>query len=483
MANSSSSDEQVHGFTRVLGRIDVLMIAFGAMIGFGWVVLTGEFLDKAGSVGSALGFVFGGIVIGLVGLTYAELVSAMPSAGGEHTYVLRGLGARPALVTSWSLLLGYISVVAFESVALPQTVSYLVPDLSSGRLWSVAGNDVYALWVAVGIAGAAVVTLLNYIGARPAAVFQTIAVLVLLGIGVLLIAGSFAGGQPARLEPLFSGGVPGVLTVLVATPFLFVGFDVIPQSAGEVNLPRRKIGVLLVTSVALAGLWYVMVMLTVSSSLGRDELAASELSTADGLAALWNSQTMGNILVLGGIAGIVTSWNGFMIGASRLMFAMASSGMLPRWFARVHPRFGTPSNAVVFVGVLSICAPLFGSELLTWVKDAGSLSVIVAYLMVALTFLALRRREPDMPRPFRVRPARAVGATAAVLSFGLGLLFLPGMPAALVWPYEWVIVGLWLVAGAILVLRLPSVSPGPNAEHRLRVATSSPRDGDLRSKT
>ncbi|GAB3476472.1 APC family permease [Amycolatopsis cihanbeyliensis] len=450
---------QHEGFTRVLGRLDVLAIAFGAMIGFGWIVLTGEFLDEAGGLGSALAFVAGGLVVGLVGLTYAELVSAMPHAGGEHNYVLRALGTRPAFITSWTLVLGYVSVVAFEAVALPQTVLYLVPDLPAGKLWSVAGYDVYATWAAVGIAAALVVTALNYVGVRPAAVFQTAAVLFLVVVGVLLATGSFLGGSVANLEPLFADGAAGVLVVLVATPFLFVGFDVIPQSAGEINLPPRRIGRLLVVSVALATTWYVLIMLTVGSGLGRSEAGGAELPTAEAMAALWGSEAMGTVLVVGGITGILTSWNGFLLGASRLVFAMADSGMLPRWFAKVHPRFGTPSNAVLFIGSLSVLAPLFGRQMLVWLVDAGSLSIVVAYLLVAVTFLVLRRREPGLSRPFRLRHGRTVGTLAAVLSLGTAVLFLPGMPAALTWPAEWLIVGLWWAAGIVLLLRLPRGRP------------------------
>ncbi|PRX50442.1 amino acid/polyamine/organocation transporter (APC superfamily) [Prauserella shujinwangii] len=456
-----------HGLTRVLGRLDVIAIAFGAMIGFGWIVLTGGFLEDAGSGGAALAFVIGGIVVGLVGLTYAELVSAMPAAGGEHNYTLRALGARPAFVTSWTLVLGYVSVVAFEAVALPQTLLYLVPDLPAGRLWSVAGYDVYASWAAVGIAGAVVVTALNYVGVRPAAVFQTIAVLFLLVVGVLLTAGAVVGGSGENLEPLFSGGTSGILLVLVATPFLFVGFDVIPQSAGEINLPPRRIGTLLLISVGLAVTWYVMIMLTVGSGLAHDQRTDSELPTAEAMSALWGSSAMGTVLVVGGIAGILTSWNGFLLGASRLVFAMASSGMLPRWFARVHPRFGTPGNAILFIGALSVVAPLFGRQMLVWLVDAGSLSIIVAYLMVALSFLVLRRREPEMPRPFRLPLGRTVGVLAVLLSFGTAVLFLPGMPAELIWPAEWIIVGAWWLAGIVLVLRLPRVRPSVDAEERL----------------
>lgn len=463
------------GLARVLGRWDVLAVAFGAMIGFGWIVLTGGFLRDAGTLGAALAFAIGGVIMALVGLTYAELVSAMPHAGGEHNYVLRGLGSRAAFVTSWSLVFGYISVVAFEAVALPQTVLYLAPDMLVGKLWTVAGYDVYLSWVAVGVVGAVLVTGLNYIGVRPAAVFQSVAVLFLLAVGALLLVGSFVGGSTDNMDPLWVGGVGGIVTVLVAVPFLFVGFDVIPQSAGEINLPFRQIGKLVVVSVLAAAAFYIVVMVTVGSSLPRDVLAEATLPAASGMTELWGSKTFGNILVLGGIAGILTSWNGFLLGASRLMYAMASSGMLPSWFAKVHPKYRTPSNAVLFIGGLSILAPLFGRQMLVWLVDAGGISIVVAFFLVAVTFLVLRRIEPDMERPFRVSNGTAVGIAAAVLTLGLGILYLPGMPAALIWPYEWLILGFWWLAGVVLVVRLPSVPAGQRAEEELVAATSARR--------
>lgn len=462
-------------FTRVLGRWDVLAVAFGSMIGFGWVVLAGGFLEDAGTGGAALAFVLGGVIMVLVGLTYAELVAAMPKAGGEHNYVLRGLGSRAAFVTSWSLVLGYVSVVAFEAVALPQTLLYLAPDMLAGRLWSVAGYEVYLSWVAVGIAGAVVITALNYVGVRPAAVFQGLAVLFLLAVGVLLLVGSAVGGSADDMRPLFSGGVGGIVAVLVAVPFLFVGFDVIPQSAEEIDLPFAMIGKLVVVSVVAAAAFYVVVMLTVGSSLPRGEIAASTLPAADGMAALWGSDTFGTVLVLGGVAGILTSWNGFLLGASRLLYAMAASGMVPHWFAKVHPRYRTPSNALLFIGGLSVLAPLFGEQMLVWLVDAGGFAIVVGFFMVSTTFVVLRRREPGMERPFRLRAGQPLGVLAALLSLGLGVLFLPGMPAALIWPAEWVILGLWWAAGLVLMRRLPRIGPGVGAEEELVAAARAGR--------
>jgi APA family basic amino acid/polyamine antiporter len=143
-------------FVRVLGQKDVIALSFGAMIGFGWVVLSGTWLLDAGGLGAIVAFLIGGILVLFVGLTYSELVSAMPKAGGEHNYAWRALGATGGFVASWAIALGYVSVVAFEAVALPTAVQYIFPDYKAGFLWTVAGYDVYVSWVAIGVIGAVV---------------------------------------------------------------------------------------------------------------------------------------------------------------------------------------------------------------------------------------------------------------------------------------------------------------------------------------
>jgi amino acid transporter len=440
------------------------------MIGFGWIVLTSDFINDAGPVGAAIAITVGGLIVVLVGLTYAELVSAMPKAGGEHHYALRALGGRGAFVASWAMVLGYVSVAAFEAVALPHSMVNLFPDMLAGHLWTIADYDVYASWVAVGVLAAIGITALNYVGIRPAAVFQTVAVLFLLCAGAALVIGALKGGSADNMRPMVSGGMDGIFTVLVAVPFLFVGFDVIPQSAGEIKLPYRQVGKLLVISVVGATVWYVMIMLTVGSGLDAASLSDSSLAAADSMAALWNSEAMGNVLVVGGIAGILTSWNAFLIGGSRLLYAMAESRMIPAWFGKLHPKYRTPANAVLFIGALTVLAPFFGRAMLVWLVDAGGINIVVAYVVVVLSFLVLRRREPGMERPFRTPAGPAVGISALILSLGLGVLYLPGMPAALIWPSEWVIVGAWWLVGAVFLWRLPKVTAGEDAEERLIAA-------------
>jgi amino acid transporter len=438
-------------FIRVIRRREVLALSFGAMIGWSWVALTGNWIDGAGSVGAIVAFLGGGIVVIFVGLTYAELASAMPQAGGEHVYSHRALGRTASFICTWAILLGYVSVVAFEAVALPTVAEYLVPGFSRGYLWTVAGWDVNLTWVLVGVVAAIVITAINILGIRPAARVQVLATTLVLAVGLLLLGGGMTGGDSANLQPLFSNGTKGLLGVLIMVPFMFVGFDVIPQSAEEIDVPFAEIGRLLMLSIAMAVLWYVAMIWAVSTGLTLAERQASELPTADASAALLGGSWAGKLLVLGGIGGILTSWNAFLIGGSRALYALARAGQLPASLGRLHPRYNTPHNALLLIGSLSVFAPLFGRPALVWLVDAGGLGIVVAYAFVAWSFLVLRSKEPDLGRPYRVRYGKAVGWLALVLSVGIGMLYLPFSPAALIWPNEWLIVVCWILLGAILM--------------------------------
>ena len=333
-------------------------------------------------------------------------------------------------------------------MALSTGLAYLIPNFSSGRLWQVAGEDVYLSWIAVSVPTAVVMTWVNVLGIKPAAMVQAIVTGIILLSGILFFTGSLPAGDPTKLEPLFRDGMTGTLSVLIMVPMMFIGFDVIPQAAEEIDLPRRLIGVLLVISVLMALVWYVLMILGVALTFSATELDEVELATATANASVWGGQWAGNLMVIGGIAGIMTSWNAFLVGGSRAVYALARAGMLPRWLGHLHPRFNTPYMAILLIGSFSCISPLFGRQILIWLIDAGGLAVIIAYGMVAVSFLVLRRREPEMPRPFRAAKGNVIGTTALVLSILLLLVYLPGSPAALAWPYEWLICLGWAALGA-----------------------------------
>ncbi|MEE3851874.1 APC family permease [Gordonia sp. LSe1-13] len=467
-ANAGPDDTSL---LKVLGNWDVLALGFGAMIGFGWVVLTGEWIDSAGTLGAVLAMAAGGVIMAVVGLTYAELTAAMPKAGGEHNFLLRGMGPRWSFVGSWGIVGGYVTIVAFEAVALPRTALYIFPGLEQIQLWEIAGSQVYLTWALVGSVAAVIITAINILGVKLASVAQTFVVVFLLVIALMLIVGAFTGGSVDNMQPLFTGGVSGFFAVIVVVPFLFVGFDVIPQSAEEVNVPARQIGRLVVIAVILATIFYLIIIVTTSSAMPGSELVETDIATADAVGALFGSDAMANVLIAGGIAGILTSWNSLLLGASRLMYSMARSGMLPAWFGKLHPRFRTPVNALLFIGALSFIAPFFGEAMLGWLVDSGSPSIVIAYLLVSIVFVILRRREPNMDRPLWVggngKGGLVIGCAAVVLCVGLLSLYLPGMPAFLdVQP--WILFAAWWLLGALFLFRIPTgVPPGEDAEERL----------------
>ncbi|NHU85649.1 amino acid permease [Kocuria sp. JC486] len=475
--DSHGHDHHDRGFKKVLGALDAIMLGFGAMIGFGWVILTGGWINDAGTWGAVLAMLAGGAIMAVVGLVYGELVAAMPAAGGEHNYLMRGMGARWAFVGSWAITVGYITIVAFEAVAVPRTIGYIAPGLLEHvKLWEVAGSEVYLVWALVGTVFAVIITGINIIGVKQASVVQTFVVLFLLIIGAMMVFGAFTGGSAGNMEPAFTGGLGGFFLVLVVVPFLFVGFDVIPQVSEEMHIPAKKLGATIVVAVMMAAVWYVVVVLATSASLPAGELAVADIAVADAIGAAFDSQVFANLLLAGGLAGILTSWNSLLMGASRLLWALGASRMIPTWFARIHPRFGTPVNALLFVGVISAVAPFFGQEMLGWLVDSGSPSIVMAYFMVSIVFVILRRREPNMPRPFRIggrgHGGMFIGGLSVLLCAALLSLYIPGMPASLTVP-PYVVFGLWWVLGLVFLVRIPrGIGPGADAESRLIAAKS-----------
>ncbi|RXK52011.1 APC family permease [Halorientalis pallida] len=447
-------DTQTDGeFSRVLSKRDVFVLAFGAMVGWGWIIQSGYWIDQGGVTGSVVAFVLGAFMVAVVGLIYGELASAMPFVGGEHVYSMRALGPIGSFVCTWSLILGYVGVVVFEVVAFPSALAYVVPGFNAIPLWSIAGQTVYGTWVLVGGVGAIVMTSLNYKGVQPAAQFQTILTLVIGLAGITLAIGAVANGHTTSTPPFADSGLAGVLTVAIMTPFMFVGFDVIPQAAGEADVSERVLGLLIVVSVSVAALFYILVIWASGRALPGAVLVESSLPAATAMEALFSSAVIGKIMALAGIAGILTSWNSFLLGGSRAIYALAESGMLPETLATVNESTDTPSRALALIGGLSVFAPLFGEQMLVWIVNAGGFGIVVAWVMVVVSFLVLRVREPEMDRPLKLPAGKAIGVLALALTLGFVGMYLPGAPSALQWPFEWGIVLLWILLGAGLAVQ------------------------------
>ncbi len=387
-------------FNKVLNAWDVLVIAFGAMIGWGWVVSTGGWIEKGGVLGAAIGFVIGGIMIFFVGMTYAELTAAMPQCGGEHVFSYKAMGSTGSFICTWMIILGYVSVACFEACAFPTIITYLWPGFLKGYLYTVAGFDIYASWLIVAIVVAFLIMMINIIGAKTAAILQTVLTCIIGGAGILLIIASVINGTVDNLDgQMFAGSSAGlnikaIIGVAALSPFYFIGFDVIPQAAEEINVPAKKIGSILILSVVLAVVFYALVIVAVGLVMGPQAIVDSEqatgLVTADAMAAAFNTKIMAKVIIVGGMCGIVTSWNSFLLGGSRAMYSMAESYMIPPRPYKVpaYKFFGT--MAVIMSGfmVAMYCIPGSGGSLIT--QEWG---IVLAWCALGVVFFVFCKKK------------------------------------------------------------------------------------------
>jgi amino acid transporter len=448
-------------FSKVLNTGDVLVVAFGAMIGWGWVVSSGQWITSGGVLGTVLGFIIGGIMIYFVGLCYAELTTAMPKCGGEHVFSYKAFGSIGAYICTWSIILSYIGVVCYEAVSFPTILQYVFPKIARGYLYSVGGFDIYFTWLLIAIGMALLILFLNIIGMKKAARFQKILTCVIAAVGIALVAGAAYSGNVNNLQnQLLVGDTNGeiiqnIAKVAIMTPFFLFGFDVIPQAAEEINVPLKKLGKMMILSIIMAVSFYVLVVLAVGYVMNAEQIKTSMLSatglvTADAMGVAFNNANMAKVLIIGGLCGIVTSWNSFLIGGSRTLYSMSVSYMLPRKFAVLHKKYNTPVNSLLLIGALSVISPFFGRSMLVWIVDAGNFACCFAYCIVSLSFIVLRRKEADMRRPYKVKHYKFVGIVAVIMSGTMSAMYIiPETNCTLVWQ-EWIIVGGWILLGIIM---------------------------------
>ena len=448
-------------FRKVMSATDVLVVAFGAMIGWGWVVSSGRWIQNAGTVGTIIGFIIGGIMIYFVGMTYAELTPAIPKVGGEHVFSYKAFGPTGSFICTWALILSYIGVVCFEAVSLPTIIAYIFPSFSQGFLYSIEGSNVYLSGVIIASLVTIGIIIINTLGIKAASIFQTILTITIAAVGVMLVIASAINGNPSNLENQIVIGegldsIKNTMSVAVVAPFFLFGFDVIPQVAEEINIPLKRVARVLLLSIICAVTFYGLVVFSVGYAMNSSEIAeameGSGLVTATAMEKVFSSTMMAKVLIVGGLCGVITSWNSFLIGGSRAIFSMAESKMIPGRFAKLHPKHKTPVNALMLIGGLSLVAPFFGKTMLIWISDAASFACCFAYCIVSLSFVILRKKEPDLYRPYKIKHYKFVGITAALLSGLMVIMYLiPGSGSTLT-TQEIIIVGGWVLLGAIFYI-------------------------------
>lgn len=456
MLNKTNQKKQLN---KTLNSLDILMVAFGAMIGWGWVISSGGWIYNAGVLGTILGFAIAGLMIYFIGLVYAELTTAMPVNGGCLLFSYKAFGPGISFLCTWFMIFGYIGVVCFESCSLPSVIAYIFPSFLKGYLYTIVGFDIYASWLITAVSVAIGITYINIKGMKTAAILQNILTTIIGIVGIVLIVSSAINGNVDNLKQQIINGdtlntqLNNISSIAMIAPFFLFGFDVIPQAAEEINVDLKKIGKILVLSIILAISFYGLVVLSVGYAMNKNEISFSLSSTglvaADAMTKMFNSDIMAKVLILGGICGIITSWNSFLIGGSRALYSMAKEYMIPPLFSKLDKKNNTPTNALYLIGFLSIISPFFGKEMLNWIANSASFSCCIAYFIVSLAFLVLRKKYPQMHRPFLVKNWKFVGLMAIMMSgYMIVMYIVPGSGCNLKME-ELFFVGSWLFLGII----------------------------------
>jgi amino acid transporter len=380
-----------------------------------------------------------------IGLCYAELCAMLPLAGGEVAYSYLAFGPGKAYWVGWFLAFGYLAVSAFEAISVGRVTSYLIPVLDQWPLYSVGGDIVYAPHLLLAVLTTGAITWVNFRGGHSASRLQTLLTVAFLSVTVVFVAAGLIGGSSENARPLFAhsewlGAGAGALAIFATAPFWFVGFDTIPQGAEEADaaVPPRTLARLLLLSILGATGFYCVLIWSVSITGPWQELVGADLPTAQAFQQALGSPWLSNLVLIAALLGLFTSWNGFFLAGSRVLFALGRGRMAPAALERTNPATGSPTGAVLISGAATLFGAFLGRGAMIAFIDVGSFCIAVAFLGVTLSTVRLQRDHADLPRPYRM-PAPTVVPWVA----GIGALFIlvmmiwPTSPVALTWPLEW----------------------------------------------
>lgn len=434
--------------------IDVWGLALGAIIGWGCFVLPGNaFLPKAGPLGTALGMLIGAFLIIVIALSYGYLIRKFPVSGGEFVYTKEAIGKRNAFVCGWGMILAYWSLIPLNATALALISRYMFPGVIQwGLLYQIAGWDVYAGEVILASAFIIIMAIINIRGIKQAAWLQTAIALTLVGCIFLLACFTMGTADWSNLSPGFPEGRSwwaGVFSIVAMAPWAFIGFDCIPQSAEEYNFSHKKSTGIMISAIIVAAILYIAVNSVTAMGLKPwDELLAERNNWPTGYVV---RNTMGLVgLVILGIAmfcAVVSGMNAFYISTSRLMYAMAEEGSLPKFFGYLSPKYGTPTKAILFTMTASLFAPWFGREILVWIVDMTSVGAAIVFAYTTASAAIMARRHGHIGQMW-------TGIAGCICSlFFLSLLIIPGMPGYLAFQSRVVLV-IWIIIGLLFYLSI-----------------------------
>ena len=446
-----------------LSKLNVWALAFGCIIGWGAFVMPGNtFLPKAGPLGTAIAMGIAAVIMIIIAMNYHYMIEKYPVAGGEFTYTNAAFGEKNAFVCSWFLGLSYLAIVPLNGTALALIGRNLLGGIFQvGFHYSVAGYDIYLGEILLALAALLLFGWLSIRGVKFASVFQTIlAVALVAGVAIVAIAALFSPkASVENLAPAFQPGntkLAGILAVVAVAPWAFVGFDTVPQAAEEFSFSTKKTRSIMILSI-LFGAFVYIVNNTVTASVipAGYESWVEYIDAIGGLSGLISLPTFHAAHELLGIFGLVfigiavlaailSGIIGFYMATSRLLYSMSKERVLPGWFGKVHPKYKTPMNAILFVMIVSLIAPFFGRTALGWIVDMSSTGAAIGYAYTSAAALKLAIKEKKKG----VIVTGIIGVVMAIAFLVLLLVPIPMFNCSL-GKESYICLLIWIVLGVI----------------------------------
>jgi basic amino acid/polyamine antiporter, APA family len=364
----------------------------------------------------------------------------VPKAGSSYTYCAAVLGEIVGWIVGWDLLLEYTAIVAVVAIGMSGYLGFLLdavgiqlPTWALGAPGTGAGHKVDLLAIAICLAVAWLLTR----GTRTSARVETVLTIVKIAIVLLVIVVGFTKVSADNLSPFAPFGLSGAFTGAATVFFAVFGYDALSTAAEESVEARDKLPKAMMLSLGISMALYVLLCIVLT---GMQHY--TELDPSSGISSAFASVGMNglaNVIAVGAVIGIVTVTFSFMMGASRLWYALSRDGLMPAWFGAIHPKRRVPHRATWVIGIVS--ALLAGVLPINAVAELTNIGVLLAFMVVCAAVLILRYRKPDLKRGFRCPGMPVVPI--------LGIVFSGWLMSFLAWE-TWARMGAWLLVGLVI---------------------------------
>ncbi|MFA6578166.1 MAG: amino acid permease [Elusimicrobiota bacterium] len=458
----AESHESGHRLKKVLGPFDVTMIGIGAIIGAGIFTMVGEAAVGASSghpAGPALilSFLLTAIACGFTALCYAELAAMAPISGSAYTYAYATMGELVAWIIGWDLIIEYmignvavaISWSGYFNVLLHSFFGWDIPLWlrTDYRSFIQQGFDLasaphlFGLPIVFNLPAVSIVMALTgllIVGIRESSRFNGVLVCLKLLVLAIFVGVGFYHFNPANWTPFMPGGWKGVQVGAATVFFAYIGFDAVSTVAEETKNPKRDMPVGILSSLLICTVLYIVVTIALT---GMMPYTALKGHLAEPLAAALEynhiSPWLVGLVCLGSVIAQTAVLLVFQLGQPRIFFAMSRDGLLPPYFAKVHPKYKTPHVTTLWTGIVVATLAAFCN--IDEMANLCNIGTLFAFVLVCMGVLILRAKDPDRPRPFRV-PG---GPAAPVLGILFCLFLMQGLDR-ITWLrfFVWLLIGL-----------------------------------------